>query len=89
MENYNNNQNNQNYQNNQNNQNNLECVICLQYPTDPIVTQCGHMYCWQCIRQWLSNKSEMTCAVCKNGVDLNNVIPLFGGSINNKSNDDM
>lgn len=64
---------------NSNNKQQIECIICLQFPVEPIVTQCGHIYCWKCIQQWLSDKKEMTCAICKNGVDLDNVIPLFGG----------
>ena len=81
MENNNNNNNNNNFTNNQQQ---LECTICLQFPTDPIVTQCGHIYCWNCIKTWLSDKHEMKCAICKNGVDLNNVIPLFGGQAGQK-----
>ena len=41
-----------------NNVKQMECIICLAYPTDPIVTQCGHIYCWNCIKQWLSDKKE-------------------------------
>jgi E3 ubiquitin-protein ligase RNF5 len=28
---------------------NFECNICLELAQDPIVTQCGHLYCWPCI----------------------------------------
>ena len=26
-----------------------ECAICLDAPNDPIVTQCGHIFCRECI----------------------------------------
>jgi|TARA_B110000977_G_scaffold188631_1_gene257137 E3 ubiquitin-protein ligase RNF5 len=27
----------------------FECNICLELASDPVVTQCGHLYCWPCI----------------------------------------
>lgn len=29
---------------------NWDCSICLDGATDPVVTQCGHLFCWECIR---------------------------------------
>ena len=29
----------------------FNCAICLDQPADPIVTMCGHMFCWECIRE--------------------------------------
>lgn len=26
-----------------------ECAICLDSPNDPVVTQCGHIFCRECI----------------------------------------
>jgi E3 ubiquitin-protein ligase RNF5 len=30
-----------------------ECNICLESARDPVVTQCGHLYCWKCIYEWI------------------------------------
>jgi E3 ubiquitin-protein ligase RNF5 len=58
------------------------CNICLDPVTDPVVTRCGHLYCWSCLFRWLST-NHTTCPVCKAGVTRENVIPIFLGG-NNK-----
>mmetsp|Transcript_37686 Transcript_37686/g.38372 ORF Transcript_37686/g.38372 Transcript_37686/m.38372 type:complete len:216 (-) Transcript_37686:192-839(-) len=52
------------------------CNICLDSVKDPVVTVCGHLYCWPCLFRWLST-SHTTCPVCKAGVTKDNVIPLY------------
>jgi len=27
----------------------FECKICLEEACEPVVTRCGHLYCWACI----------------------------------------
>ena len=29
----------------------FECNICFDAAKDPVVTQCGHLYCWSCLHQ--------------------------------------
>jgi hypothetical protein len=29
------------------------CNICFDAVVDPVVTQCGHLYCWPCLYRWL------------------------------------
>jgi E3 ubiquitin-protein ligase RNF5 len=56
------------------------CNICLEgvKDKDPVVTQCGHLYCWPCLYRWLHTRhSDGTCPVCKAGVTQENVIPIF------------
>jgi E3 ubiquitin-protein ligase RNF5 len=65
-----------------NNDNDLSftCNICLEgvKDKDPVVTQCGHLYCWPCLYRWLHTRhSDSTCPVCKAGVTQENVIPIF------------
>ncbi|KAL3661000.1 hypothetical protein V7S43_014016 [Phytophthora oleae] len=53
----------------------FECNICLDTVSSPVVTLCGHLYCWPCLYQWMRNHSE--CPVCKAGVSEENVIPVY------------
>jgi hypothetical protein len=54
------------------------CHICLGpvRDRDPVVTQCGHLYCWPCLYEWLST-DNLTCPVCRASVSQDNVIPIF------------
>ena len=54
------------------------CNVCLEpvKDRDPVVTQCGHLYCWPCLYRWL-NTHHSTCPVCKASVTQENVIPIF------------
>src|SRR5271168_5029916 len=29
----------------------FDCNICFDVARDPVVTQCGHLYCWPCLHQ--------------------------------------
>ena len=31
----------------------FSCNICLEAVVEPVVTQCGHLYCWPCLYRWL------------------------------------
>lgn len=58
---------------------NFECNICFDLAQDPIVTLCGHLFCWPCLYKWLhlhSNSKE--CPVCKALVEEEKLVPLYG-----------
>ncbi|GAB9475370.1 hypothetical protein Gpo141_00012469, partial [Globisporangium polare] len=54
----------------------FDCNICLDTVASPVVTLCGHLYCWPCLYQWMESRSE--CPVCKAGISVENVIPVYG-----------
>lgn len=64
----------------------FDCNICLDYVQDPVVTLCGHLYCWPCIYKWIhhQNSSSETpnkhpqCPVCKNDISQKTLVPLYG-----------
>lgn len=57
----------------------FECNICLDLAQDPVVTLCGHLFCWPCLYEWLRMRTAFKdCPVCKAGVEEAKVIPLYG-----------
>ncbi|CAI9089410.1 OLC1v1023979C1 [Oldenlandia corymbosa var. corymbosa] len=71
----------------------LDCNICLDLVRDPVVTFCGHLYCWPCIYKWLHFQSEPSeefkhhqpqCPVCKAELSEESVIPLYGRGLTTK-----
>lgn len=63
----------------------FDCNICLDFANDPVVTLCGHLYCWPCIYKWFHVQSASLpsdeypqCPVCKAEVSHTTVIPLYG-----------
>ncbi|XP_075042613.1 E3 ubiquitin-protein ligase RNF5 [Mixophyes fleayi] len=56
-----------------------ECNICLETAREPVVSVCGHLYCWPCLHQWLETRPEhQDCPVCKAWISRENVIPIYG-----------
>ncbi|XWS12654.1 hypothetical protein CRYUN_Cryun37aG0108700 [Craigia yunnanensis] len=63
----------------------FDCNICLDFAHEPIVTLCGHLYCWPCIYKWLHVQSASLdsdehpqCPVCKADISHTTMVPLYG-----------
>ena len=57
--------------------NRYSCAVCLEaHAIEPVVTACGHLYCWQCLYRWL-DAGHNRCPVCSARVDRNEVTPLY------------
>ncbi|PSS04782.1 E3 ubiquitin-protein like [Actinidia chinensis var. chinensis] len=63
----------------------FDCNICLENVRDPVVTLCGHLYCWPCIYKWFNFQSASLpsdehpqCPVCKSKISHSTVVPLYG-----------
>uniref|UniRef100_A0A1D1Y950 E3 ubiquitin-protein ligase RMA n=1 Tax=Anthurium amnicola TaxID=1678845 RepID=A0A1D1Y950_9ARAE len=58
---------------------NFECNICLELAKEPVVTTCGHLFCWPCLYQWLHlHCSYNECPVCKGEVMESDITPIYG-----------
>ncbi|XP_077225012.1 uncharacterized protein LOC143858240 [Tasmannia lanceolata] len=57
----------------------FDCNICLEFAQDPVVTLCGHLYCWPCIYKWLNLETSTTqqCPVCKASLSETTLVPLY------------
>ncbi|CAK8575596.1 unnamed protein product [Lathyrus sativus] len=66
----------------------FDCNICLECVQDPVVTFCGHLYCWPCIYKWIhiqtsisseyEEKQNPQCPVCKSELSQSLLVPLYG-----------
>ncbi|PON38601.1 Cdk-activating kinase assembly factor [Trema orientale] len=57
----------------------FDCNICLDLARNPVVTCCGHLFCWACLYRWIHLHSDAKeCPVCKGEVTLKNVTPIYG-----------
>lgn len=38
-----------------------ECNICYELAREPVVTMCGHLYCWPCLYRYVTPSSAFLC----------------------------
>lgn len=53
---------------------NRKCTLCLEELKDPAATQCGHVFCWECIGDWIREKPE--CPLCRRDAMVQHILPL-------------
>lgn len=53
---------------------NQKCLLCFSCISEPTLTECGHVFCWHCLLEWLSYKQQ--CPLCKHDIRNNRVIYL-------------
>ena len=57
----------------------FDCNICLETASDPVVTACGHLFCWGCIYKWLRLREDSPlCPICKTEVAHGRMVPIYG-----------
>ncbi|CAK9151327.1 unnamed protein product, partial [Ilex paraguariensis] len=74
----------------------FDCNICLDFVQDPVVTLCGHLYCWPCIYKWIhfqsisdenQSQQQLQCPVCKAEISEKTLVPLYGRGQTTKPSD--
>ncbi|KAM7262618.1 hypothetical protein ACFE04_000301 [Oxalis oulophora] len=64
----------------------FDCNICLDLSSEPVVTCCGHLFCWPCLYRWLHLHSDAKeCPVCKGEVSMKTLTPIYGLGNNTSS----
>lgn len=74
----------------------FDCNICLDSVQEPVVTLCGHLFCWPCIHKWLHvqttdehhQRHNKQCPVCKSKVSHSTLVPLYGRGGGNSQDKD-
>ena len=56
----------------------FDCNICLETASEPVVTLCGHLYCWGCIYKWLEVQECPACPICKAAISRERMLPIYG-----------
>lgn len=60
-------------------QNVNECVICLNSLMEPIITPCGHVFCYACFKRWI--EAEPSCPICRSHLKESKNIQFSNGNM--------
>lgn len=55
-------------------ENSRTCMLCLSLMTNPSAANCGHLFCWDCIVDWIREHPE--CPLCRQLCVEQNLLPL-------------
>jgi len=58
---------------------NFSCAICLSITTDPCMPPCGHLFCTQCLLQWVKSNPEPACPKCRTVFRLDSIVHITNG----------
>jgi len=64
-----------------------ECIVCMEIMTKPTLTECGHLYCLECIKSCIIIKS--ICPLCKKLIDSKKLILVEEKKEEKKSSNDI
>ncbi|WCJ19018.1 RING/U-box superfamily protein [Euphorbia peplus] len=58
----------------------FDCNICVDMARDPVLTSCGHLFCWPCFYSWsyIGHSDVKECPVCLEKVTDKSIIPIYG-----------
>lgn len=51
-----------------------QCILCLEPRMNTSLTPCGHLFCWNCLLDWLDERDE--CPLCRETLKKSQVVQL-------------
>lgn len=58
---------------------NFSCAICISLTEEPCMTPCGHLFCSECLMQWVHSTEETICPKCRRMFRVDNVVSISNG----------
>ncbi|CAJ1958363.1 unnamed protein product [Sphenostylis stenocarpa] len=59
----------------------FHCNVCLNRAKDPVLTCCGHLFCWACfLKLPYAYSKAKECPVCQGEVTNESIITIYGNS---------
>ena len=52
------------------------CPICMDFFTSPIILECTHIYCGQCLFNWLNTNNNSNCPTCRSNISPSKMIAI-------------
>lgn len=52
----------------------IQCLLCSEQRINATSTMCGHIFCWNCIHQWVKERGE--CPICRSPTEPSRLIHL-------------
>lgn len=52
----------------------VKCALCLEPRKNASTTTCGHVFCWECIMDWLDKKED--CPICREKLTKSTIVFL-------------
>lgn len=62
----------------------FDCNVCLDMAVEPVLTCCGHLFCWPCFYNLPYDHLDVKeCPICGGEVTVTSLVPIYGNTDGN------